>query len=297
MPMDHDATLPVARSTEEFPAADGTPLSLHRWLPTDRAPEAALFYIHGLQSHAGWLFETGAELAGRGIAVYAPDRRGSGASGGLRGHLPSAASVLDDYAALFDVVRDRTPGLPLTVVGQSFGGSLLAALLSTTRIAPDAAVFCAPALGQQHARLGRDGMAELLKLEGTCRTPVALSDTDYTDDPRYLAAMANDHLMLRQVSDRFRSVMAELELAYTAAGPWCPFAVRGPVYFATPERDAIIDLDVARGELARLQPEAVEVHFAADTHYLEFSAVRRQLWDWLADTAVLHTVCRERTQA
>jgi hypothetical protein len=58
------------------------------------------------------------------------------------------------------------------------------------------------------------------------------------------------------------------------------------VYYARPERDPIIDLDAVAEVLARLSPKAAEVRFAADHHYLEFSCVREQFWDWLAGVAV-----------
>ncbi|MEV0264916.1 alpha/beta fold hydrolase [Streptomyces sp. NPDC050617] len=281
--------------TETHLAADGVPLVLHQWIPEQ--PRAAVVYVHGLQSHGGWLFESGPELAGRGVAVFAPDRRGAGASGGPRGHLPSAATVLDDYAAQFAAVRARLPeAVPITAVGQSFGGSVLAALLATGRTTPDAVVFCAPALGQQHARHGRDGVAALRALHGQRRSPVTLRDEDYTGDQRYLSFMANDHAMLRQITDGFRSVMAELELLYTE-GPelWQRGTPPFPVHLARPERDAVIDLDTAQSELVRHCPDTVTAHFDADSHYLEFSPARRQVWNWLADIAVHRAPVAQRS--
>src|SRR3979411_2507849 len=61
-------------------SADDVGLALHIWR-THRA-RGSLFYIHGIQSHGGWLFETGPQLAQRGIQVFALDRRGSGRSEG-----------------------------------------------------------------------------------------------------------------------------------------------------------------------------------------------------------------------
>nr|WP_237694802.1 alpha/beta fold hydrolase [Streptomyces sp. SID5468] len=259
-------------------------MAVRRWEPED--VRAAVFYVHGLQSHAGWLFETGPELAARGCAVYAADRRGSGSSGGPRGHLTSAREVLDDYAAHFEAVRARCPGVPVVAVGQSFGGSVLAALLSTGRIAPDAVVLCAPALGQQHRRHGSDGTARIQRQRGLRRSPVTLRDEDYTGDHTYLSFMANDHLMLRQVTEGFRAVMVDLESLYREAGPWHGGRPDVPVYFVRPERDAVIDLETSAEVLARLSPGFTEVRFCSDHHYLEFSAARKPLWDWLAGVAV-----------
>ncbi len=68
-------------------ARDGVLLQGHRWLPEQRNANAALIFLHGIASHGAWFAETAAFLAEHGIAVYAPDRRGSGLSGGPRGHI------------------------------------------------------------------------------------------------------------------------------------------------------------------------------------------------------------------
>ncbi|MEZ5312617.1 MAG: alpha/beta fold hydrolase [Thermoanaerobaculia bacterium] len=67
-------------------------------------PSAGLLLIHGMQSHSGW-FEaaaTAAEAAAAGITVLSYDRRGSGRSGGERGHVGSEQAFLDDLAAAHD---------------------------------------------------------------------------------------------------------------------------------------------------------------------------------------------------
>src|SRR5919197_4427905 len=62
-------------------SSDGVTLRYLRWLDERRRPWAVVVFLHGIASHAGWFGETAAELSGRGVAVYGPDRRGSGRSG------------------------------------------------------------------------------------------------------------------------------------------------------------------------------------------------------------------------
>jgi alpha-beta hydrolase superfamily lysophospholipase len=262
------------------PAPDGTPLVLHRW--AGGAAGAAVCYVHGIQSHAGWLHRTGPELAARGVQVYALDRRGSGRSGGPRGHLPSADILLDDYALALARVREWIGGLSLTAVGQSLGGSVLAALLVRDHPAFDAVVFCAPALGQQRRRHTPEVLARLRRLQGESRQPIPLVDTDYTDQPDELAFMAADRLMVREVTDQSKGTMVALEDRYIDAPA---FAGDTPVYVAMPEHDPIIDLPAARAVLHRLAPGVREQVFATDRHYLEFTPVRVDYWDWLARVA------------
>ncbi|MFC0435077.1 alpha/beta hydrolase [Kutzneria buriramensis] len=235
-----------------------------------------MFYIHGIQSHGGWLFETGPALAARGVELHVLDRRGSGRSGGPRGHLPSVDAVLDDCDAALARLRPRYRRI--VVVGQSFGGSVLAAWRARGPLPVDALVFCAPALGQQRRRHDDTALGELRRRAGLTMTPVRLKDEDYTSDPRYLTLLAADPLMLRSITDRTRAVMVELEDRYVAG--WPPHD--DPVFLATPAQDRIIDLPTARQVLTTLAPSATERKFVADGHYIEFTDARRDYWDWLA---------------
>ncbi|WP_330297611.1 alpha/beta hydrolase [Streptomyces sp. NBC_00503] len=269
----------------ELRAADGTALALHRWAPQDGAPvHGVLFYVHGIQSHAGWLFETGPELAARGVATYALDRRGSGVSGGVRGDLPSAEAVLEDYRLGLAAARRERPELPLTLLGQSFGGSIVGALAAVSGLDVATVVYCTPALGQQRARFGSVGLAAVRQLSGRERAPIALEDEDYTGEARYLEFMANDRLMLRQITDRTRAAMVALEDSY--AELQVPLAPGPDIHFVRTGRDPIIDLDVSERTLRALHGEFTTTSFAARHHYVEFSPVRRDYWDWLAGIVV-----------
>ncbi|MFD5464483.1 alpha/beta hydrolase [Kitasatospora sp. NPDC127059] len=259
--------------------AGGETLALHTW-DDGRPGLADLFYVHGLQSHAGWLFETGPALLERGVRLTALDRRGSGASTGPRGHLPDARTVLDDYGTVLAGLAAEAPG-PVTVLGQSFGGSLVAAMVASGRIPRGSGVvLCAPALGQQRARLDEAARRRVLSRTGPDASVVQLEDEQYTTVPEYLAWMANDGLMVRSVTDSFRAAMVETEDLYADAGP-APWADR-EVWVACPDQDSIIDLRASEAMLADLAPQAVARHFPVASHYLEFTDVREQYWDWLA---------------
>ncbi|MEV7596943.1 alpha/beta fold hydrolase [Kitasatospora sp. NPDC089797] len=257
----------------------GETLARHTW-DDGRPGLADLFYVHGLQSHAGWLFETGPALLERGVRLTALDRRGSGASTGPRGHLPDARTALDDYAAALADLADAATD-PVTVLGQSFGGSLVAAMVASGRVPQDSGiVLCAPALGQQRARLDEAARLRVRSGGGLAASVVRIEDEQYTTVPGYLGLMANDALMVRSVTDSFRAAMVETEDLYTDAGP-APWADR-EVWVAYPDQDSIIDLRATEAVLADLAPQAVSRHFPVASHYLEFTDVQEQYWDWLA---------------
>ena len=281
---------PVEVCRYAVPTGDGLELVLHHW--TGPGVRTALHYVHGIQSHAGWLRETGPELVRRGVEVFVLDRRGSGRSPGPRGHAPSAEVLIDDQVRALEETARRRSCDRVAALGQSFGGSLLAAVLVARPARLDPVVFCAPALGQQRARgVGDPGRLDALRaLRGTESGPLFLQDRDYTDDPADLARIGADPLVVREVTAGLRAAMVGLEDVYMAAAV---LPTSQPPLLAVPRHDPIIDLDAARRVLLEKAPGTVERCFATDRHYLEFSADRVAYWDWLA-SAVLEPSGGER---
>lgn len=260
----------------------GGELAFRAWAPERQ--RALVFYVHGIQSHSQWFSVTADGLARHGVATFAVDRRGSGRSRGVRGHLATHEMVLDDYATAFDEARRRAAGTPVLALGQSFGGSVLAALLATRRIEPDAVVFCAPALAQQRARLTAQGLKEAREMCGARRVPLDLPNEHYTDVPEYLNYIERDDLVVRHVTHSTRSVMVRLEDCYCAEEARA--CIKVPAYLAFPRHDPIIDLEAARCCLLRLAPQAELRTFPTDVHYIEFSQCRGDYLEWLVELVV-----------
>lgn len=246
-----------------------------------REPRGVVLYVHGLQSHAGWLFETGPALARLGVSLYVLDRRGSGASEGERGDTPSAAAWIDDHLAAMQEVRSRHAGVPLLLLGQSFGGALAAAVAVDPRSIADGLVLCSPSLGQWRVRVGDDERRALRtdRSAGPPR-PSSLKDEQYTSDPRYLAFLRDDALLVRSVTPRFTAAAIDLEeLALGDARP----ALRVPSVLVLPREDAVIDLAAARAAYHTYAGgEGAVVELPATEHYLEFGRCRSTLWRLVA---------------
>ena len=80
--------------------------------------------LHGLQGHSGW-FRMGDLLAQNGINVLAFDRRGSGKSAGVKGHVNSYRDFYLDIDAAISYCEQLDPNKPIHIIATSFG-SLIA---------------------------------------------------------------------------------------------------------------------------------------------------------------------------
>ena len=84
-------------------AADGYRLACRRYVPSGgRRPRGLVVYLHGIQSHGGWYDASSRRLAEAGLAVYLPDRRGSGLNAADRGHAESWEQLAADVVAVED---------------------------------------------------------------------------------------------------------------------------------------------------------------------------------------------------
>jgi alpha-beta hydrolase superfamily lysophospholipase len=256
-------------------ARDGFALALHTW--SAAAPHTVVVYIHGTQSHAGWLFETGPALARLGCVVYALDRRGSGESEGPRGHAESFRPWIDDYIAVMQHARARHPSLPLLLDGQSFGGAIAVAVAGDPRAIHDAAVLVTPLIVP---RVGFDLWKDVAD-----DVPVRLPAPDewFTTQPRYLEFIRDDKLMNRAVTRRFQQARLELAQHYMALP--APLAGR-PAALVVPRKDPMIDVASARDVFARLSGDTgIVVELPATDHYLDFTPAQEQLWRFKASFA------------
>lgn len=139
---------PSAPKLEEnrLVAADGTELPLRLWQPSSGRPWAAAVALHGFNDYRMAFSEVGSELAERGIAVYAYDQRGFGATKG-RKYWHGSAAMIADYQMAVALIRARHPGLPVFAIGESMGGAVvLAAHAEAATPAVDGVVLIAPAV-------------------------------------------------------------------------------------------------------------------------------------------------------
>ncbi|WP_035805228.1 alpha/beta hydrolase [Kitasatospora mediocidica] len=265
---------------------DGEELALHIWRPQEI--KGAIFYFHGLQSHAGWLWEVGPQFADNGIALFVLDRRGSGISTGARSEIPGVETVIADYVTAIEHTR-RTigDGVPLSLFGHCLGGSFLAALLHhpdfTTRY--DSAVFCSTWLGRLHALLGEEERAALAAEQSEELWDAGLKATDFTDNPGYQHFIDTDVLAVRELTRRSRATLLGLERLYLEPQRELPVV---PYVFASGLTDPIVNLDATHRVFTEMvSGRGTIIKFPTAEHYLFYTEARRSVVDWASAFAIL----------
>lgn len=134
----------VARlESDRVIARDAAVLPLSVWRPQG-ACRAVVLALHGFNDYRGAFDEVGPFLAARGIVTYAYDQRGFGATA-QPGIWPGAELLIDDAGTVAALLRERHPGCPLYLLGESMGGAVALSALASQGIA-DGTVLVAPAV-------------------------------------------------------------------------------------------------------------------------------------------------------
>lgn len=128
-------------------------------------PRGVVQLLHGVGEHAARYARLAEALAGAGFTVYADDHRGHGRTGmgqwadaerlgrlGPGGH----RAAVDAIWQLTERIRDAHPGLPLVLLGHSWGSFLAQILLDQHPEAYDAVVLSGSALRIPGALNGGD---------------------------------------------------------------------------------------------------------------------------------------------
>jgi alpha-beta hydrolase superfamily lysophospholipase len=136
---------PVPSSPTRFDLPTGQSLAGRFWV----SPQSKhiVLAVHGFNDYSK-AFEPLAQhlVAELQVTVYAYDQRGFGANP-QPGIWPGADTLLADLRHIATQLRERHPGLPLTVVGESMGGALvLVAASEAPGLAADQLILKAPAV-------------------------------------------------------------------------------------------------------------------------------------------------------
>jgi alpha-beta hydrolase superfamily lysophospholipase len=267
-------------------ASDGVNLHYLRWSSGRSPPWAAIIFLHGIASHAGWFGETATYLNSQGAAVYGPDRRGSGRSGGPRGHLERYGRALDDVEEMVRLVSSEHGTTPIFLAASSWAAKL-AVMYGAQR--PDSLsglLLLGPGL---LPKVNLSPTRQLLVVVGhlvtpTARLPIPLTPELYTTNPPYVDFIRGDRLRLLEATTRFFWETARLDRQRGRASAHLNL----PLLVLQGEDDKMMDVSKTRRWFSRLGVEdKTYVAYPGAGHTLDFEPDRtRYLADmlaWLSD--------------
>lgn len=182
------------REESTFVDAQGVTIYRYRWRPG--RPKAVVLIAHGLGEHALRYEHVAQRLVQAGYAVWAIDQRGHGATGVTQhggdlsrlGRLGPGGmrAVVTDLVQVLEQLRAEHAGLPVAILGHSWGSLSTQILLNARSDLVDAAILSGTAyrmpgsmnpgdLNARHAHLGDTGF------EWLSRDPAVVAA--FVDDP------------------------------------------------------------------------------------------------------------------
>ena len=267
-------------------ASDGVNLHYLRWPSGRSPPRAVIVFLHGIASHAGWFGETAADLDSRGVAVYGPDRRGSGRSGGPRGHLERYGRALDDVEEMVRLVSSEHRTTPIFLAASSWAAKL-AVVYAAQRPDPlSGLLLLGPGL---LPRVKLSPTRQLLVVVGhlvtpRARLPIPLTPELYTANRPYVDFIRGDRLRLLEATTRFFWETGRLDRQRGRASARLDL----PLLVLQGEDDKMMDVARTRRWFSRLGVEdKTYVAYPGAGHTLDFEPDRTpyltDMLAWLSD--------------
>lgn len=237
-------------------AADGTQLFIADWLidPPTAAGEGIVL-MHGLGEHCGRYAHVARFFNDCGYAVRTYDHRGHGRSGGARGDVPDAETVMQDAKRVVDEFAQNLAAPPL-LLGHSMGGTF-AAYYATRALSPlGGLILSSPAL-----RIKVTGAKKLLlrALAGVAPgfgAPNGLDSKFLSHRQDVIDAYDNDPLVHAKISARLlRAMLDAIEFAQRYAP-----ALNIKTLLLVAGDDHLVDAEGASEFFSKLAPGVGAMH-------------------------------------
>jgi alpha-beta hydrolase superfamily lysophospholipase len=256
-----------------FTASDGDNLAVQDWpLPDGVAPRGSVLLVHGLGEHAGRHERLARVLNQWGFAVRGYDQYGHGQSGGPRGSLPQVHRLLDDLADLVETTRNRSPDLPLILLGHSLGGLVAAGFVARGIIPVDGLVLSSPLLAPRLNPVRKLLLSVVPRVAPQLVVSNGVDPQFLSHDPGVVKAYRSDPLVHDRISGRLaRFIAEEVEVVRSAAPRWLV-----PTLLLYAGNDRLVDPHGSGRFAAAAPPGAVNAH-RFDGYYHEiFNEPRAQ---------------------
>ena len=261
--------LPAPTERGRLKVPGGEERAWARW--NAAAPIGKVVLSHGYGEHGERYAHIAAWLTDLGWAVSAMDHKGFGRSEGIRGDAHGLAPFADDLA-LF-LAQERLPGLPLVVLGHSFGALVALAAAAEHPGAADGLILSSPALVLRgyppSVRLIR---WLLLRLAPHMSLELPNNKDLVCSDPELVRRYWADPLCHRQVSAAYTEIFPDgfRMLQDRAAALTCPMLV------LEAGDDTVADPDAGDPFWSLISPQLLERHRLDGFLHEVFHDLRRQ---------------------
>ena len=275
-------------------ASDRSRLGCRVWQGDNSLP--VVLYLHGVEGHSQWFENTASVLNERGITVYAPDRRGSGANGQLRGHLSDYHLLLSDLESHVRHIRRQNPSCRIVLMANCWSAKFAALFVQdnykstdqSSIVQLDGLILTSPAIYTridiplrtkcQIAFNWLRGGDSKLKL-----WPLPIATRMLTNNPQYLEFLEKDPLRLKEATTSFLVQTYFLTLAARKAAP----NINLPVLILQAGMDEIVDVQKLEGWYEKISAKDKALHvFPEVSHSLDFDnnwfvEYTRMLINWI----------------
>jgi alpha-beta hydrolase superfamily lysophospholipase len=222
--------------------------------------------VPGLFSHMGWYRPIGEALAARGSAAFLLDRRGTGISEGVPGHMDSWRDLVDDIVRVVARIHELHPGGSVCALGVSLGAAmaLAASLVQPGCFERQAALSPGLAPGVQPPLLRRiglvyDGVARPRALYELPFTMEQLSDCEVTRQ-----SLWSDPLRTRAFTSRFLLEVFRMQRFVRRNAPHLGV----PLLALVAEKDSLVDNQVLLETLRRVDRTPVRAEIFEGAHHV-----------------------------
>lgn len=233
-----------------FLTEDGSYLPLRRWMPAVGTTRAIIVSVHGFNDYSYFLQQPADYFSKQGIASFAYDQRGFGASP-HRGYWAGTETYTQDLQSFVRLVERKFPGVPLYLLGESMGGAVAIAASRDARMPKVAGVILvAPAVWSRETMPWYQ--SSLLWVLAHTVPWIALSGESVavklSDNREMVRALDNDPLVLRKTRVEAMYGLANLmDLAFYNAS-----YISGNIMLLYGEKDNLIPKDAMILFLQRL---------------------------------------------
>ncbi|HUR52060.1 MAG TPA: lysophospholipase [Mycobacteriales bacterium] len=175
------------------PGSAGGSVYWQSWTPDDI--KAVVVISHGLAEHSGRYAHVAARLNDAGYAVYALDHRGHGRTDGTAGNVEGFTHLRRDLDNLLTKARGEHPGLPVFLLGHSFGGLVaLDFLIDRGESGVTGLVLSGPYIDAEAGNAVQRRLAPLLAALAPNAGVATLDATTVSRDPAEVARYVEDPL-------------------------------------------------------------------------------------------------------